>query len=74
MKHNIQQTVKCLGTFHEREFTFDIAHAYFKRVSTILNENKYSALAEEFTDAFNAARSGQDDGTQLATIWCPWMI
>lgn len=72
-RNNVEQMVDILGTFHEAKFSFDVSHAYFSRVKKILNEKHYSALAEEFRDAFYSATQGADGRKQFVTIWCPWM-
>ncbi len=73
LNHNIEAMTKCLAIFPDQRFTFDVHAMYFKRVTNILNAKAYSALAEEFKDAFRNAAIGQDDGTQLLTLWVPWI-
>ena len=73
MKYNIEAMTKCMSIFPDQRFTFDLHAMYFRRVTNLLGDKAFSALAEEFRDAFNNAANGQDDGTQLMTLWVPWI-
>lgn len=73
MANNIEQMVECLSLFHDKDFQFDMHHAYFARTTPLLRTHDYSTLKNEFLDAFAAAASGHDGRGRLTTLWCNWV-
>lgn len=73
MKNNIEKMISLSRLFNEKDFQFDLHHAYFARTNTLLHTHDYSTLKDEWESAFRSAADGFDGRKQLATVWCNWI-
>ena len=73
MTNKIERMTALMKLFHEKDFQFDIHHAYFTRTNKLLKSHQFSALSDEFKNAFAAAERGDDGRKELARIWCNWL-
>jgi hypothetical protein len=74
MTNNIEQMISLARLFNEKDFQFDIHHAYFTRTNKLLHSHSYSTLKDEWESAFRSASDGYDGRKQLATVWCNWLV